>query len=383
MIENTLKIDIRHKAGDFGIKAKIEAQPGITTLFGKSGAGKSSIISMIAGLVQPDSGRITIGEEVLFDSSQNINRAPENRNIGYVFQDARLFPHMNVRQNLSYGLGRMEADQRQPQFDAVVTLLGLENLLTRKPLKLSGGEKQRVAIGRALLSNPAVLLMDEPLASLDAARKSEILPFIENLAQEFALPIIYVSHAVEEVVRLSDSLVLISEGHVAAQGTVEALMSRIDLSPITGRYEAGAVLTPIVSEHLTDLNLTQLNLLGHNLFVPAVPITPDTAIRLRVRARDVSLALERPQGTSVLNMVPGQIHEIDQDDGPHATVAIKVQGTPANTDQPQDQTILARITKKSLQDMNLQNGVTVWAMIKSVAIDRHSLGGHGRGTKRS
>lgn len=379
MSDQTLTVQLRHRQGGFDIDASFDAGPGITTLFGRSGAGKSSIISMIAGLTRPDQGRICLGDRDLFDAERGIDLAPEDRAVGYVFQDARLFPHMSVLGNLRYGWGRLEAEKRPQTFDKVAELLDLNPLLNRKPVNLSGGEKQRVAIGRALLSNPQILLMDEPLASLDAARKSEILPYIETLAQDFRLPVIYVSHAIEEVVRLTDSLVLISDGRTVAQGPVEELMSRLDLGPVTGRYEAGAVLSPSVSAHLSDLHLTQLDVLGHPMFVPAIELPVGEELRLRVRARDVSLALNKPEGTSLLNMLPGVVREIDQDGGPQVTIAMDI--TPQN-DLSDGQTLLARITRKSLLDMKLAPGTPVWAMIKSVAIDRHSLGGHGRKPKR-
>jgi len=377
-----LSLNVQRRRGDFTIDVKIDAGPGITTLFGKSGAGKSTIVAMLAGLIKPDSGHIRVDGHTLFDSTQGIDIAPERRHVGYVFQDARLFPHMNVAQNLRYGLGRLDADKRAETYARVVDLLGLEGLRQRRPANLSGGEKQRVAIGRALLSNPRILLMDEPLASLDAARKSEILPYIERLATDFDLPVVYVSHAVEEVVRLSDTLVLISNGQVAAQGAVEDIMGRIDLGPLTGRYEAGAVLSPTVDAHVDEHHLTKLNLLGHDMFVPSVDLAQGQRVRLRVRARDVSLALARPEGTSILNILPCTVREIQSGAGSHVEVALSVTAMTNNSSENTPQTVLARITQKSLSDMQLAPGKSVHALIKAVAIDRHSLGGHGAGTNR-
>ena len=384
MTEQTplLSLDVKRRSGDFSINAKIEAGPGITSLFGKSGAGKSTIVAMLAGLIKPDSGHIRIGAHTLFDSAQGIDIAPERRHVGYVFQDARLFPHLSVAKNLRYGLGRLEAAKRTETFERVVALLGLGHLLERRPANLSGGEKQRVAIGRALLSNPRILLMDEPLASLDAARKSEILPYIERLSTDFNLPVVYVSHAVEEVVRLSNTLVLISKGQVAAQGDVEDIMGRIDLGPLTGRYEAGAVLTPTVEEHIDAHHLTRLSLLGHDMFVPKVDLPHGQRVRLRVRARDVSLALTRPKGTSILNILPCTVREIQPGAGTHVEVALSVSPRSADIAESGPQTVLARITQKSLTDMKLETGKPVHALVKAVAIDRHSLGGYGPGTNR-
>lgn len=381
MSEPLLRFNVQHQTGDFSIDAKIETGAGITVLFGKSGAGKSTLVAMLAGLIKPDRGHIQLGEEILFDSDLGIDVTPERRRVGYVFQDARLFPHMPVEQNLRYGLNRIEPGKRSDTFDHVINILGIEELLKRRPGNLSGGERQRVAIGRALLSNPHLLLMDEPLASLDAARKSEILPYIERLNAEFDIPVIYVSHAVEEVVRLADTMILISSGRVAAQGRVEDIMGRLDLAPLTGRYEAGAVLNPVVAEHLPEHQLTRLDLLGHDMFVPQVDLDLNTQVRLRVRARDVSLATKKPQGTSILNTLPCTINEIDAGTGPHVEVAMRVDAN-TNQDAP-TQTVLARITKKSLHDMALEPNKSVFALIKAVAIDRHSLGGHGIGTQRS
>lgn len=381
MTESLIHIDVQHRTGDFVIDAQIDSGPGITALFGKSGAGKSTIVAMLAGLIKPDAGTIRVGEQTLFDSARNINVAPEKRQVGYMFQDARLFPHMSVNKNLRYGLNRLEASKRAETFDRVVTLLGLSSVLQRHPGKLSGGEKQRVTIGRALLSNPRILLMDEPLASLDAARKSEILPYIECLRDDFNLPVVYVSHALEEVVRLADTLALISDGKIAAQGRVEDLMGRLDLAPLTGRYEAGAVLSPVVTGQVPEHKLTRLNLSGHDMYVPQVDLPDHTTVRLRIRARDVSLATNKPEGTSILNILPCTVREIETGSGPHVEVALLV--SPQNDPSGSPQTILARITQKSRQELNLAPGSKTHALIKAVAIDRHSLGGHGVGTKRS
>jgi len=388
-----LSLDLRRDMGAFTLKVKIDAGPGITTLFGRSGAGKSTIVAMLAGLLTPDSGHIRVHGKTLFDSASGIDIAPEHRHIGYVFQDARLFPHLSVAANLRYGMNRQVAAKRADSYARVVELLGLEHMLARRPGRLSGGEKQRVAIARALLSNPRILLMDEPLASLDAARKSDVLPYIERLATDFDVPVVYVSHAIEEVVRLSDTLVLIADGRVAAQGTVEDLMARLDLAPLTGRYEAGAVLTPTVAGHQTDHHLTRLSLLGHDMYVPALDMAPGTPVRLRVRARDVSLALTRPTDTSILNILACRVHEIETRNGEHnnsaldktshVEVALRVTAKNDGTANTHPQTVLARITRKSLHDLKLARQTPVYALIKAVAIDRHSLGGLGRGAKRT
>jgi molybdate transport system ATP-binding protein len=228
-----LEIAIRHKQGSFTLSVFFEgAASGVTALFGPSGAGKTSVVNMVAGLKRPDAGRIAINGQCLFDSSRGINLPPEKRRIGYVFQDGRLLPHLSVRSNLVYGMRRTPAHRRFVQLDPVVELLGIGHLLKRRPARLSGGEKQRVAIGRALLTSPALLLMDEPLASLDAARKSEVLPFIMRLGEEFSIPILYVSHALEEIIDLATHLVILENGRVRAAGELKTLLKDGNL-PLT------------------------------------------------------------------------------------------------------------------------------------------------------
>src|SRR5713226_8477854 len=233
----TLTVDSERRLGVFRLKAAFEAGDGVTALFGRSGAGKTSVVNAIAGILRPERGRIAIDGEPVFDSERGIDVPTPRRRIGYVFQEGRLFPHLNVRQNLRYaGLFSPEA-RHSDRFERIVELLGLAQLLERRPGNLSGGEKQRVAIGRALLSNPRLLLMDEPLASLDAHRRSEILQYIELLRDEVKVPILYVSHAVEEVVRLADTVVLMTAGEVVTAGTPEEVMGRPDLRLGTGAFE--------------------------------------------------------------------------------------------------------------------------------------------------
>ena len=225
-----MEINVTRRQGDFLVDAAFEGpESGVTALYGPSGAGKTSVIHMVAGLTRPDTGRISVNGSLLFDSARRIDLPPERRRIGYVFQDGRLFPHLSVRANLTYGMHLTPADRRFVTFDAVVRLLGIGHLLGRRPAKLSGGEKQRVAIGRALLTSPAILLMDEPLASLDAPRKAEVLPFIMRLSREYAIPILYVSHIMDEILPLADHLVIMDMGHVVASGDLEDLLSKPEL----------------------------------------------------------------------------------------------------------------------------------------------------------
>jgi len=363
-----LELTARKQLGSFAIDAALACETdGIVALFGRSGTGKTSLINMLAGLIRPDAGRIAINGRVLFDSDTGIDLPPDQRRLGYVFQEGRLFPHLSVRGNLTYGLKRVAAAERRIGLDHVVPLLGLERLIERRPRELSGGEKQRVALGRALLANPRLLLMDEPLAALDQPRKDEVLPFIERLRDELAIPIIYVSHSMQEIVRLADTLVLVSDGRVVDAGSLDSMTSRLDLRPLTGRYEAGAVITARVESHDERYGLTSLSFPGGELTVSGLELARGSEIRLRIRARDVALAVEPPQGTSILNMLPAVIRDIGEEAGPQVDVLLDVG----------EATLWARITARSLHSLGLTMGSRVYALIKSVAIDSHSLGRAG------
>ncbi len=363
-----LEIDISHaNAGiSLDISLNISGQSaisGITALFGRSGAGKTSLINLMAGLARPDRGRIALGDRVLFDSERGIDLPPEQRRMGYVFQEGRLFPHLNVRGNLEYGMKRRAGNGHGLSFDRVAGLLDLGHLLERRPGGLSGGEKQRVAIGRALLSNPELLLLDEPLASLDAGRKNEILPFLERLRDDPGIPMIYVSHNMEEIVRLADVMVLISEGRVLASGDVEELLSRLDLRPLTGRFEAGSVITATLAGHDETFGLSRLAFAGGELLAPKVDLPLGTALRVRIRARDVTLATRKPVQMGAQNIYRGTILQMEPDTGSRMEVLLDI-GVP----------LWARLSAKSAQELKLAVGMSAYAMVKSVAIDGHSLG---------
>ena len=363
-----IEIDVTCQRGDFTLQAQFAAaSEGVIALFGRSGAGKTTLINLIAGLERPDAGRIVLDSHVLYDSGAGTMVPPEQRRLGYVFQDGRLFPHLSVRRNLTYG---RHSNPDSTGFDRIVDLLDLRLFLDRKPGTLSGGEKQRVAIGRALLSQPDALLMDEPLASLDAGRKAEILDYIERLREETHLPIVYVSHASDEIVRLADTLVLLSDGEVAAVGPIEDLMSRLDLRPLTGRYEAGAVIPATVAGVQDEVGLTKLDFPGGILRVSASDLPAGRQLRVRVRARDVSLSLSPPSDISILNVLPGTVQEIGDESGPQVDVLVDI-GCP----------IWARITQHARGRLGIEPGVQVYALIKAIAFDRHSLG-YG-GTRRS
>lgn len=358
-----IEVDVQLRRKTFSLNAAFEASSeGVIAIFGRSGSGKTTLINVLAGLERPNSGRISVDGTVLFDSDAGIDIPPEQRQLGYVFQDGRLFPHMTVRRNLVYG---RRSALTTGEFDTIVRLLDLTPLLNRRPGTLSGGEKQRVAIGRALLAQPKLLLMDEPLASLDAGRKSEILTYIERLRDEVGLPIVYVSHSSDEIVRLADTLVLLSNGAVAAVGQLEDLMSRLDLRPLTGRYEAGAVIPVTVARTRPETQLTELDFPGGTLLVPATDLPPGHAFRVRIRARDVALSLTPPDGISMLNILHGTVTEIGDEKGPLVDVLVDI-GCP----------IWARISRHALRSLNIETGKQIYALIKAVSFDRRSLG-HG------
>ena len=359
-----LSVNITKAFGSFRLETQFEVEEGsITAIFGKSGAGKTSTINAIAGLTRPDVGVIQIGNTTLFDQNLRINLPIYKRQIGYVFQDDRLFPHMTVRNNLIYGAPKNWDVANSLNLTDITGLLELAPLLERRPRTLSGGEKQRVAIGRALLSNPKLLLMDEPLASIDVQHRFEILPFIQRVREKTGITIIYVTHALEEVIFIADQIILLSEGQVTAQGTVEEIMSRLDLHPMTSRFDAGAVISAIYSGYDREFDLGELSFDGGTLRIAGLNAEIGIHLRAHIRARDVSLMLDKPKDTSVLNVFKGELIEIRHEDGPQLDLLINI-GTP----------LIARITRKSLNDLNLGIGSKVYAMIKAVAIDRKTLG---------
>jgi molybdate transport system ATP-binding protein len=354
-----VEVDVRGRFGSFRLDARFTAGHGVTALFGRSGAGKTSLINFLAGLNRPDDGRIAVDGHVLFDSAAGVDLPPERRRLGYVFQDGRLFPHLDVGANLAYGMRLVPKSQRHHGFDRVVGLLALGELLDRRPATLSGGEKQRVAIGRALLASPRLLLMDEPLAAVDLLHKSEILPFIERLRDDLRIPIVYVSHTVEEVVRLADTLVVLSEGRTVASGPLEQIMNRLDVWPLTGYYDVGVAVTVTVADHDDTFGLTRLTFAGHSLLVPRLQLPEAATLRVRVRARDVALSLTRPEATSVLNILEARVVEIDRRGAPRVDILLDV-----------GQPLIARVTQKSVHDLGLAPGHKVFALVKAVAVDR-------------
>ena len=359
-----MEINVTRRQGDFLVDAVFAgAESGVTALYGPSGAGKTSVINMVAGLMRPDEGRIAVNGLCLFDSARCIDLPPERRRIGYVFQDGRLLPHLSVRSNLTYGMKLTPADRRFVPFDSVVELLGIGRLLDRRPAKLSGGEKQRVAIGRALLTSPAMLLMDEPLASLDASRKAEVLPFIMRLSREYAVPILYVSHMMDEILNLADRLVVMNMGHTVAYGALDDLLSEPELQAHFSTEEYGSVISTVVDEPSDASGLTRLRFGDGVLRVPPVTAPKGAPIRVRIAARNVAVALQSPDSTSFQNIFPGKVDRIIDRGGSFVDVRLDI-----------GRILWARITRQSCSDLNLLPGRAVFALIKSVAV---SLGAAG------
>jgi molybdate transport system ATP-binding protein len=353
-----LKIQIRKQLPDFELDTEFVSNSGITALFGRSGAGKSTLVNAIAGLVRPDQGYIEVNGVCLFDSARGIEVPVERRRVGYVFQEGRLFPHLTVRDNLNYGYTLAAPGERYAEFNQVENLLGLGNLLERRPANLSGGEKQRVAIGRALLASPRVLLMDEPLAALDHVRKDEIMRYIECLHAEIKVPIIYVTHSVEEIIRLAEVVVLMAGGRVVASGRPGEVMGRADLREHTGIFEGGTVIDAKVNSHDLEYDLTTLEFAGGRLTVPGVDALIGEPLRVRVRARDVSIALKRPEDISVLNVMQGRVVDTATGGDSACIVRVDIGGV----------ILSARITRLSADRLAIKSGQEVYALIKAVSL---------------
>ena len=344
----SLSVTLRHRQGDFRLAACFDASAGVTALFGPSGAGKSSIVAAVAGLLRPDEGRVVLNGRVLTDTAVGIFISPHRRRAGLVFQDGRLFPHMTVQKNLLYGWRRAPVRAAAADIAHVVALLGLDGLLARRPMTLSGGEKARVALGRALLAAPEILLLDEPLASLDDTRRAEILPYLERLRDEVRVPMLYVSHAVDEVARLADQVVLLGQGQVQAQGPVGQVLP--------GRSGVGAVIDATVGA-MRDDGLAELSFDGGRLAV-ATKAKAGTRLRVRLAADDILIALVAPQAISANNVLPVTIH------------ALRIAGDFADVElQAGAVRLLARITAASAQRLGLAPGRAVFAVIKSVTLD--------------
>lgn len=350
----SLVAELELERGSFRLRAALEARAGeVTAVFGASGCGKTTLLEALAGL-RGARGLCRLGERVWLDSGRGVHVPAHRRGAVLVFQDARLFDHLDVAANLAYAARRSGARQRTRE---VVALLGLEPLLGRRPGDLSGGERQRVALGRALLAQPRALLLDEPLASLDAARKQEVLPALEAVARRSHVPVVLVTHSLEEVARLADRIVLMEEGRTGESGPVPGMLTRLDL-PLAHRDDGGAVLHAELEGHDPRWHVSTLRLAEQRLRVPTVPGRPGEALRLRVAARDVSLALDRPARTSLLNVLAGRVCASAPDREGQRLVRLEVDGQP----------LVARISELSVRELGLRPGREVFVQIKGVAL---------------
>ena len=351
----SLEVDVDHRRGSFRLQARFTAAPGLTALFGRSGSGKTSLVSIVGGLIHPDRGRVIVDDQSLVDTERSLFVPAHKRRIGYVFQDSRLFPHLSVRRNLLYGRWFARGDGgASADLGSVVELLGIGHLLERQPDSLSGGEKQRVAIGRALLARPRLLLMDEPLASLDEARRAEILPFVERLRDEAGVPILYVSHSVAEVARLATTVVIMAEGTVTAVGPVQ------DILPMADAADGGAVLDARIVRHDETFHLSVLESAAGELQVPRLEAPIGAPVRAYIRARDVMLSLQRPEEISALNVLAGRVVSIVPTSTAQADIRLDCNGA----------VLVARLTAKSVDRLALVPGRPVYAVVKSVSFER-------------
>jgi molybdate transport system ATP-binding protein len=352
-----VRAELRLQRDDFLCELLVEiAAQGVTALFGKSGSGKTTCLRLLAGL-ERGVGALHAFGECWQDDARGVFVPTERRRIGYVFQEASLFSHLDVRDNLRYASKRRAPAASAPDEAAIVAMLDLQQQMGRSPQSLSGGERQRVAIARALLSAPRLLLMDEPLAGLDEARKNEVLPYLSRLREELSIPIVYVSHSIDEVARLADCLVLIADGHVTRTGATIDLMADL-VSPLSHADRAGVVIKARIVEHHSDHHLTRLEFAGGFLWVTRVSKALGASVRARVLARDVSIALSEPGPSSILNVIATRVVELSED-GPDRVNVRLMAGSTA---------FIARITRRSREALRLVPGMEVYAQVKSVAL---------------
>ena len=348
--------------GDFALDVAVSLPGrGVTAIFGPSGSGKTTLLRSIAGLERAPGGYLAVNGDVWQDDAAGVFKPVHCRSLGYVFQAANLFAHLSVQGNLDYGMRRVTASDRKVSLAQAIDLLGIDKLLHRQPANLSGGERQRVAIARALATSPQLLLMDEPLAALDIQRKAEVLPYLERLHTELNIPVLYVSHAPDEVARLADHLVLLEAGRVVASGPTRELMTRLDL-PLAHGDAAASVIEAVVMQIEPEYHLSHAEFSGGQVSVLNPNLHVGQRVRIRVQARDVSLTLAHQQGTSVLNIFAATVSAISPDSAGQVMIALRVgQGAIGST-------LLARITQKSLEALNLQPGSPVFAQVKGVAV---------------
>jgi molybdate transport system ATP-binding protein len=359
-----LRVRVLKQREGFTLDATFEAPtPGVVALFGRSGCGKTTTIEIISGLLDADEARVELDGRVLQDTRTGVRVPPERRRIGYVFQDGRLFPHLSVVRNLRYGLKRARGGSQTIGFDQIVTLLGLEALLQKRPYELSGGERQRVSLGRALLSQPAMLLLDEPLAALDAARRDEVLPYLERLRDNLSIPMVYVSHQFDEVLQLATHVVLLDAGRVVAQGALNEVSLVPALRDIVGPDSVGAVLDGMVTRVDASGGLAELRVGSGMLTVSVRGVGVGEQARVQLLARDIILATEAPRGLSVRNELQGVVVAMAEDDDEVVLVTVDVGG--AN--------VLSRVTRGAVSSLGLRIGLPVWVLVKAVSTRGHAF----------
>ena len=357
-----LKVKLAKRRDGFALDAQFNAPtPGVVALFGRSGCGKTTAINIISGLLDADSAYVELDGDVLTDTSERISIPPEQRRIGYVFQDGRLFPHMSVLRNLQYGLKRTRASGVAITLDQIVALLGLDHLLQRKPYQLSGGERQRTALGRALLSQPALLLLDEPLAALDVARREEVLPYLERLRDNLSIPMVYVSHQFDEVLQLATHVVLMDAGQVVAQGPLSEVSLVPQLRAIVGPDSVGAVVDGVVTSVDASCGMAAVRVGSGSLNVNVTAVSTGDRVRVQLLARDIILAVEEPRGLSVRNQLRGTVTTIVDDEHDARLITVDVGGA----------TVLSRITRGAVEALGLRNGSAVWVLVKAVSTRGH------------
>jgi molybdate transport system ATP-binding protein len=352
----TIAARLRVDRGSFRLDVELSIpEQGVTAIFGPSGCGKTTLLRAIAGLERGPDGYLKVGQQIWQDADRFL--PPHRRPLGYVFQEASLFSHLSVRGNLEYGYKRVPATNRRVALDQAIALLGVDAFLGRDTEDLSGGERQRVAIARALLRSPNLLLLDEPLTGLDLDSKAEIVPYLERLHEELDIPVLFVSHASDEVARLADHLVLLRAGQVLASGEIGEMLTRVDL-PLSHGEEAEAILAADVVGHDEAYGLTQLEFPGGRFHVTRTDLEIGRRVRLRILARDVSLTLEHQRDTSILNIFPVTVEELSEEGLAQVVVKLSAGGTP----------ILSRITRRSVDALELAPGKQVYAQIKTVAL---------------
>ncbi|HEY2036655.1 MAG TPA: molybdenum ABC transporter ATP-binding protein [Steroidobacteraceae bacterium] len=359
-----LRLSVIKRWDGFKLRAQLDAPtPGVVALFGRSGCGKTTLVNIISGLLQPDEGRVELDGVVLTDTSARVCIPAERRRIGYVFQDARLFPHLSVLTNLRYGERRAPQEARSIGLDEVLALLGLEPLLRRRPYQLSGGERQRVALGRALLAQPRLLLLDEPLSALDAARREEVLPYLEALRDRLSIPMVFVSHQLDEVLRLATHVALMEAGEIVASGTLSAICLRPELRAIVGPEVVGAVLDGTVTKVDGQRGMADVQLGRGVLHVNLRDVRVGTRVRIQLLARDIILGTESPRGLSVRNALAGIIAELSEDFGHAVLVTVDIGAGAA---------VLARVTQHAVEALGLRPGMPIWVLVKAVSARGHT-----------